>query len=131
MNHAMIDSKSITDIELIDNKNCHAKVAEAGGEPARSHGPKQGKLSGMEMVHQRRSCTESVKKKKKDFTSFCQPTQPIACANHGNHVQIIIKSRHKISSVSQHVMLLPFGAWRLWRVDRVGMAAFAAAYSFF
>ena len=97
MNHAMIDSKSITDIELIDNKNCHAKVAEAGGEPARSHGPKQGKLSGMEMVHQRRSCTESV----------------------------------KISSVSQHVMLLPFGAWRLWRVDRVGMAAFAAAYSFF
>ena len=33
------------------------------------------------------------KKKKKDFTSFCQPTQPIACANHGNHVQIIMKSR--------------------------------------
>ena len=32
-------------------------------------------------------------KKKKDFTSFCQPTQPIACANHGNHVQIIMKSR--------------------------------------
>ena len=31
--------------------------------------------------------------KKKDFTSFCQPTQPIACANHGNHVQIIMKSR--------------------------------------
>ena len=24
------------------------------------------------------------KKKKKDFTSFCQPTQPIACANHGD-----------------------------------------------
>jgi hypothetical protein len=24
------------------------------------------------------------RKKKKDFTSFCQPTQPIACANHGN-----------------------------------------------
>ncbi len=24
---------------------------------------------------------------KKDCTSFCQPTQPIACANHGNHVQ--------------------------------------------
>jgi len=33
------------------------------------------------------------KKKKKDFTSFCQPTQPIACAKHGNHVQIIMKSR--------------------------------------
>ncbi len=25
------------------------------------------------------------------FKSFCQPTQPIACANYGNHVQIIIK----------------------------------------
>ncbi len=33
------------------------------------------------------------KKKKKDFKSFWQPTQPIACANHGNHVQITIKSR--------------------------------------
>ena len=32
-------------------------------------------------------------KKKKDFTSFCQPTQPIACANHANHVQVIMKSR--------------------------------------
>ena len=31
-----------------------------------------------------------TKMKKKNFTSFCQPTQPIACANHGNHVQIIM-----------------------------------------
>ncbi len=31
------------------------------------------------------ACTVSFKeKKKKDFTSFCQPTQPIACANYGN-----------------------------------------------
>ena len=33
------------------------------------------------------------KKKKKDFTRFCQPTQPITCANHGTHVQILMKSR--------------------------------------
>ncbi len=38
-------------------------------------------------------CVSARKKKKKDFTSFCQPTQPIACANHGNHVQFIMKSR--------------------------------------
>jgi len=37
--------------------------------------------------------SEQFLKKKKDFTSFCQPTQPIACANYGNHVQIIMKSR--------------------------------------
>ena len=30
--------------------------------------------------------------KKKDFTSCCQPTRLITCANHGNHVQIIMKS---------------------------------------
>ena len=28
-----------------------------------------------------------VKKKKKAFTSFCQPMRLITCANHGNHVQ--------------------------------------------
>ena len=26
--------------------------------------------------------------KKKNFTSFCQPTRPITCANYGNHVQV-------------------------------------------
>ena len=34
-----------------------------------------------------------MKKKKKDFTRFCQPTQPITCASYGNHVQINMKSR--------------------------------------
>ncbi len=37
--------------------------------------------------------SQEKKKKKKDFTSFCQPTQPIACANYGNHAQIIMKSK--------------------------------------
>ena len=27
------------------------------------------------------------------FTSFCQPTMPITCANHGNHVQTFMKPR--------------------------------------
>ncbi len=35
---------------------------------------------------------ERKKKKKEDFTGFCQPTQPITCAHHGNHVQIIMSS---------------------------------------
>ena len=30
------------------------------------------------------------KKKKKDFTSFCQPTRLITCANYGNHVQYVM-----------------------------------------
>ena len=34
-----------------------------------------------------------LQQKKKDFTRSCQPTQPITCANHGNHVQIIMQSR--------------------------------------
>ena len=37
------------------------------------------------------------KKKKKNFTSFCQPTRPITCANYGNHVQIFIKSRQSMT----------------------------------
>ena len=36
-------------------------------------------------------------KKKKHFTSFCQPTRPITCANYGNHVQIFIKSRQSMT----------------------------------
>ena len=28
-------------------------------------------------------------KKKKDFTSFCQPTRPITCTNCGNHVKCV------------------------------------------
>ena len=35
----------------------------------------------------------SLKKKQKHFTGFCQPTRPITCANHGNHVQHFMKSR--------------------------------------
>ena len=36
-------------------------------------------------------------KKKKNFTSFCQPTRPITCANYGNHVQIFTKSRQSMT----------------------------------
>ena len=34
---------------------------------------------------------------KKDFTSFCQPTRLITCANYGNHVQIFMKSRQSMT----------------------------------
>ena len=37
-------------------------------------------------------CSCLQKKKKKNFTSFCQPTRLITCANYGNYVQIFIKS---------------------------------------
>ena len=38
------------------------------------------------------SCVATYMKKKKNYTRSCQPTQPITCANHGNHVQIIMIS---------------------------------------
>ncbi len=34
-----------------------------------------------------------MEKRENDSTRFCQPTQPITCANHGNHAQVIVKSR--------------------------------------
>ena len=43
----------------------------------------------IEIHEMMRSCLK--KKKKKNFTSFCQPTRPITCANYGNHVQIFMK----------------------------------------
>ena len=40
-------------------------------------------------VHQ---TVDITMKKKKNCTSFCQPTRLITCANYGNHVQIFMKS---------------------------------------